>query len=72
MINPYTGSRKWVFLTVFAMLALVATLGAKAIETQAKQAYLIDVATGSVLIEKNADQPVPPASMSTEPLGETT
>ena len=64
MINPYTGSRKWVFLTVFAMLALVATPGAKAIETQAKQAYLIDVATGSVLIEKNADQPVPPASMS--------
>ena len=64
MINPYTGSRKWVFLTVFAMLALVATPGAKAIEIQAKQAYLIDVATGSVLIEKNADQPVPPASMS--------
>ncbi len=64
MINPYTGSRKWVFLTVFAILALVATPGAKAIETQAKQAYLIDVATGSVLIEKNADQPVPPASMS--------
>ena len=57
MINPYTGSRKWVFLTVFAMLALVATPGAKAIETQAKQVYLIDVATGSVLIEKKPISP---------------
>ncbi len=64
MINPYTESRNWVFLTAFAILALAATPGAKAIETQAKQAYLIDVATGSVLLEKNADQPVAPASMS--------
>ena len=41
MINPYTESRNIVFLTVFAVLALVATPGAEAIETQAKQAYLI-------------------------------
>ena len=64
MINPYTESRNWVFLTVFAVLALAATPGAQAIETQAKQAYLIDVATGSVLLEKDAETPVPPASMS--------
>ncbi len=64
MIIPYSESRNWVFLTMLVALALFVTPGAKAIETQAKQAYLIDVATGSVLIEKNAEQPVPPASMS--------
>lgn len=64
MINSSTEFWNWVFLTIFAVLAVVATPGAKAIETQAKQAYLIDVATGSVLLEKNSDQPVAPASMS--------
>ena len=64
MINSSTEFWNWVFLTIFAVLAVVASPGAKAIETQAKQAYLIDVATGSVLLEKNSDQPVAPASMS--------
>ena len=63
MINRYTESRTWVLVTVFAALALAAT-GARAIETQAKQAYLIDVTTGSVLLEKDADRPMAPASMS--------
>lgn len=35
-----------------------------AYETQATAAYLFDVETGTVLFEKNADQPLPPASMS--------
>ncbi|MEE3051680.1 MAG: serine hydrolase, partial [Pseudomonadota bacterium] len=35
-----------------------------AIETIAKQAFLIDMTTGEVLFEKNADQPMAPASMS--------
>ena len=37
---------------------------AQAIETIAEQAFLIDMTTGEVLFEKNADRPVPPASMS--------
>ena len=37
---------------------------ALAIETIAEQAFLIDMTTGEVLFEKNADRPVPPASMS--------
>ena len=37
---------------------------ALAIETIAKQAFLIDMTTGEVLFEKNADQPMAPASMS--------
>lgn len=35
-----------------------------AIKTKAKQAILIDVSANAVLFEKNADQRVPPASMS--------
>lgn len=31
---------------------------------QAREAYLLDLSTGSVLFEKNADVPMPPASMS--------
>jgi D-alanyl-D-alanine carboxypeptidase (penicillin-binding protein 5/6) len=44
-------------------LALVAA-PAEAYETEAKAAILIDAATGQVLFEENADQPLPPASMS--------
>lgn len=33
-------------------------------ETQAGAAYVVDLGTGTVLLEKNADQPLPPASMS--------
>lgn len=37
---------------------------AGALDTQAREAILMDMATGTVLLEKNADQPMPPASMS--------
>ncbi|WP_282608304.1 D-alanyl-D-alanine carboxypeptidase family protein [Pelagibius sp. Alg239-R121] len=36
----------------------------RAIETQAREAYMIDVTTGAVLLQKNAEQSMPPASMS--------
>lgn len=35
-----------------------------AFETQAGAAYVVDVTTDTVLLEKNADEPLPPASMS--------
>ena len=38
--------------------------GATAFETRAKAAYVLDVTTGTVLMHKNADTPLPPASMS--------
>jgi len=37
---------------------------AAAIETMAREAILVDMTTGAVLLEKNADQLMPPASMS--------
>lgn len=46
-------------------LALVlATLPARAFETGASAAWVYDLSTQTVLMDKNADQPVPPASMS--------
>ena len=37
---------------------------AQTFETAARAAYVVDHATGTVLLEKNADEPIPPASMS--------
>ena len=51
----------------FAALALaMATLAppAMAIEAAAREAILVDATTGAVLLEKNADASMPPASMS--------
>ncbi len=47
------------FLLVIAMAAPVA-----AFDTRATAAFVIDTKTGTVLLSKNADAPLPPASMS--------
>ncbi len=44
--------------------ALMAALPAQAFDTQARTAWVYDITTGTVLMDKNADQAVPPASMS--------
>lgn len=43
---------------------LLAALPVRAFETQATAAWVFDVTTHTVLMDKNADQAVPPASMS--------
>ncbi|WP_375228583.1 D-alanyl-D-alanine carboxypeptidase family protein [Roseobacter sp. S98] len=43
---------------------LLAPVHALAFETQAREAFVIDQTTGTVLLAKNADVPLPPASMS--------
>ncbi|WP_323041844.1 D-alanyl-D-alanine carboxypeptidase family protein [Gemmobacter sp.] len=45
-------------------LAMLAALPAHALETQARAAWVYDMTTGSVLLEKDADLALPPASMS--------
>ncbi|MFZ1338520.1 MAG: D-alanyl-D-alanine carboxypeptidase family protein [Paracoccaceae bacterium] len=45
-------------------LILLAALPARAFETQATAAWVFDVTTHTVLMDKNADLSVPPASMS--------
>lgn len=49
-------------LTLVALA--LASLPARAFETAATAAWVYDMTTGTVLMDKNADQPVPPASMS--------
>ncbi len=43
---------------------LLAALPARAFDTRAREVWIYDITTGTVLMEKNADTPVPPASMS--------
>ncbi|NHQ73852.1 D-alanyl-D-alanine carboxypeptidase [Roseovarius gahaiensis] len=50
-----------------ALLLLMSPMfaaGAQAFDTRAKAAYVMDMTTGTVLLNRNADQPLPPASMS--------
>jgi D-alanyl-D-alanine carboxypeptidase (penicillin-binding protein 5/6) len=50
---------------IVACLALILfSLPAHAFDTKATAAYVIDQTTGTVLLAKNADTPLPPASMS--------
>jgi D-alanyl-D-alanine carboxypeptidase (penicillin-binding protein 5/6) len=50
---------------VLILLSLaLAALPARAFETAATAAWVYDMTTGTVLMDKNADQPLPPASMS--------
>ena len=54
------------FRLLFASLALIvfSALSALAFETKAGAAFVLDQNTGTVLLSKNADDPLPPASMS--------
>jgi serine-type D-Ala-D-Ala carboxypeptidase (penicillin-binding protein 5/6) len=51
-------------LALGLVLALVALPAWAAFETRAPTAWVYDQTTGTVLLAKNADQPLPPASMS--------
>lgn len=51
-------------LTLVALALALAALPARAFETSATAAWVYDMTTGTVLMDKNADEPLPPASMS--------
>ena len=46
------------------LAAALTAMSASAFETRARAAYILDQTTGTVLLAKNADTPLPPASMS--------
>lgn len=46
------------------VLTLLVPVAGQAFETRARAAYVYDMTTGTVLLSKNADEPLPPASMS--------
>ncbi len=57
--------RKFLSLfTVFGVLVVLYVQPAQAIETPASFAYLVDMSTGTVLLDKNGEKPMLPASMS--------
>ena len=56
--------RPFARLILALLFASLAALPARAFETQASSAYVLDLTTGTVLLEKNAEVPLPPASMS--------
>ena len=49
---------------VFGLTVLLGAGPARALDTEAKQAILVDWDTGTILFEKNADEPMHPSSMS--------
>ena len=49
---------------LLALGLMLAALPALAFDTSARAAYVMDQTTGTVLLAKNADEPLPPASMS--------
>ncbi|MBE3639918.1 D-alanyl-D-alanine carboxypeptidase family protein [Mangrovicoccus algicola] len=51
-------------LTLVLLLPACAVPARAEFETQATSAYVLDLTTGTVLLDKNADIPLPPASMS--------
>ncbi|MGX5828551.1 D-alanyl-D-alanine carboxypeptidase family protein [Mesorhizobium sp. 43Arga] len=56
---PFAG-----FLGLALLLLCLAPAHAQLFETKATQAFMIDADTGTVLFSKDADEPIPPASMA--------
>ncbi|AKS46717.1 D-alanyl-D-alanine carboxypeptidase (penicillin-binding protein 5/6) [Octadecabacter temperatus] len=50
--------------TLALLITSAAPIAAQTFDTRATAAYVLDHSTGIVLLEKNADDPLPPASMS--------
>ncbi len=56
--------KSMLYAYVAAIGLIVATSEASAFETKARAAFVMDQSTGTVLLAKNADEALPPASMS--------
>lgn len=60
---PIRQTARLILGTIFAFILAIAAQ-AQDFETPARAAYVYDQTTGTVLLAKNADEPLPPASMS--------
>ena len=60
MTNQFRRATFW----SLALACIVAVTSAAALESPAKRILLLDATTNTVLFEKRADEPAPPASMS--------
>ncbi|TIR45636.1 MAG: D-alanyl-D-alanine carboxypeptidase, partial [Mesorhizobium sp.] len=59
IFQPFAG-----LLGLALILLWAAPAGAQLFETKAAQAFMLDADTGTVLFAKDADKPIPPASMA--------
>lgn len=59
LLQPFTGP-----LFFCLLLLSLAPASAQLFETKAAQVFMIDAETGTVLFSKDADKPIPPASMA--------
>ncbi|SEQ08756.1 D-alanyl-D-alanine carboxypeptidase family protein [Thalassovita taeanensis] len=57
-------TRPFIRILTAALTGLMLALPAHAFDTRATSAFILDLTTGTVLLNKNADVPLPPASMS--------
>jgi len=64
MIDRISHLKKGLPLLLLFLAALAVRAPAEALETRAQQAFLVDMTTGAVLFEKNADELMAPASMT--------
>jgi len=64
VLTSYQSVLRAVTMLPVAICLIGASGAASALETPAKQAFLMDMETGTVLLEKEADSLMPPASMS--------
>ena len=62
--RAWNGTRGTGLASLALMVLLAAAIPAHALETKAREAILMDATTGAVLMEKDADASMPPASMS--------
>lgn len=58
-----TSMRPFVAISFLLLMAPLAVMS-QALDTKATAAYVLDQSTGTILLSKNADEPLPPASMS--------
>ena len=63
-MTPRTLTLLRLALSVVALMLVGFAAAAQSFETKARAAYVYDQTTGTVLLAKNADDPLPPASMS--------
>ena len=62
--TPVLKTTRLMSLSIGLLIAASLSVQAQTIDTVGKQAILLDLTTNAVLLEKNADSPMPPASMS--------
>ncbi|WP_340151513.1 D-alanyl-D-alanine carboxypeptidase family protein [uncultured Sneathiella sp.] len=64
IMNLWTSSFRFFSALCLSVTLIAGTATADPIETAAREAFIFDMNTGAVLLEKNADQLMAPASMS--------